>query len=149
MKTNNIYPGPHDLVRHRQKKTGERTGRKRCQFLLGPQASTELFGPTGGGITKKTHRTAHAGGGGGSGAPKCCRSCLGRRVAEKLRGDDKAEALPIFYWASKRRRSWLVRPEEKLRGQQDGTEALPICCGAPKHRLDRPEENFRGKPDRA
>ena len=38
--------------------------------------------------------------------------------AEKLRGDDRAEALPIFYWA-------------------------------PKHRLDRPEENFRGKPDRA
>ena len=74
---------------------------------------------------------------------------MGRRVAEKLRGDVRAEALPIFYWAPKHRRSWLVRPKDKLRGQQDGAEALPICCGAPKHRLDRPEENFRGKPDRA
>ena len=41
----------------------------------------------------------------GSGAPKCCRSCLGRRVAEKLRGDNRAEALPIFYWAPKRTES--------------------------------------------
>ena len=70
-------------------------------------------------------------------------------MAEKLRGDVRAEALPIFYWAPKRRLSWLVRPKDELRGQQDGAEALPICCGAPKHRLDRPEENFRGKPDRA
>ena len=81
---------------------------------------TELFGLTGGGITTKTHRTAHAGEGGGS--PKCCRSCLGRRVAEKLRGDDRAEALLIFYWAPKRQWSWLVCPEDKLRGQQDGAE---------------------------
>jgi hypothetical protein len=51
------------LGRRPAKKPGERTGRRRCQFLLGPQASTELFGPTGGGITTKTHRTAHAGGG--------------------------------------------------------------------------------------
>ncbi len=86
---------------------------------------------------------------GGSGAPKCCQSCLGRRVVEKPRGDDRAEALPIFYWAPKHQRSRVVRPETNLRGQQDGVEALPILCGAPKQHLDRPEENFRGKPDRA
>jgi hypothetical protein len=50
---------------------------------------------------------------GGKGAPKCCWSCLGCRVAEKPRGEDRAEALLIFYWAPKRRRSQLVRPEEK------------------------------------
>ncbi len=70
-------------------------------------------------------------------------------MAEKLRGDVRAEALSIFYWAPKCRRNWLVRRKDKLRGQQDGAEALPICCGAPKHQLDQLEENFRGKLDRA
>ena len=32
-------------------------------FFSGPQASTELFGPTGDGTATKTNRTAHAGGG--------------------------------------------------------------------------------------
>ena len=36
------------------------------------------------------------GGVGGSVAPMCCRSCLGCRPAKKLRGEDRAEALPIF-----------------------------------------------------
>ena len=126
---------PPSVARVRPAKNpGERTGRKRCQFLLGPQASTELFGPTGGGIATKTHRTAHAGGG-GSGAPKCCRSCLGRRVAEKLRGDDRAKALAIFYWAPKRRRSRLQRwrPDARSRpllaanetGGGSGTGTVP------------------------
>ena len=77
---------------------------------------------------------------------------MGLRVAAKPRGDDRAEALPIFYWAPKRRRSRLALPEKNLRGQQDGAEALPIFCGAPKRRrrrLERPEKNLRGKPDRA
>ena len=47
----------------RRKNPGERTGRKRCRFFPGPQASTELFGPTGDGTATKTNRTAHAGGG--------------------------------------------------------------------------------------
>ena len=54
---------------------------------------------------RRNHHEDPAGGGGGggvvvSGALKCCRrGGGGRRVAEKLRGDDRAEALPIFYWA--------------------------------------------------
>ena len=70
-------------------------------------------------------------------------------MAEKPRGDDRAEALPIFYWAPEHQRSRVVRPEADLRGQQDGAELLPILCRAPKQHLDRPKENNRGKPDRA
>jgi hypothetical protein len=48
----------------------------------------------------------------GRGAPKCCRSCFGRRPATKPRGEDRAEALPIFtgppsidgvFWSDRRR----------------------------------------------
>ena len=52
------------VLPHRPTKNpGERKGRKRCRFFPGPQASTELFGPTGDGTATKTNRTAHAGGG--------------------------------------------------------------------------------------
>jgi hypothetical protein len=47
----------------------------------------------------------------GRGAPKCCRSCLGRRPAKNPRGEDRAEALPMFTGPPKHRRSCLVRPE--------------------------------------
>ena len=53
-----------------EKPQGRGQGGSAANVYWAPQASTELFGPTGGGITTKTHRTAHAGKGGG--APKCC-----------------------------------------------------------------------------
>ena len=79
--------------------TGEKTrgrgqGGSAANVYWAPQASTELFGPTGGGITTKTHRMAHAGE--GDGAPKVLPELFGVPKAEKLRGDDRAEALPIF-----------------------------------------------------
>jgi hypothetical protein len=82
-----------------KKTQGRERGESAADLFPGPQASTELFGPMGDGTVTKTNRSAHAGGGG---APKCCRSCLGRRPAKKPGGEDGAEALPIFYWAPKR-----------------------------------------------
>ena len=48
-----------------EKNQGRGQGRSAANVYWAPQALTELFGPTGGGITTKTHRTAHAGEGGG------------------------------------------------------------------------------------
>ena len=79
----------------------------------------------------------------GRGAPKCCRSCLGRRPAKNPRGEDRAEALPMFTGPPKHRRSCLVRPEaESPRrptarpmpaggGGKRSPQVLPELFGAP------------------
>ncbi len=46
-----------------KKNQGRERGGSAADFVPGPQASTELFGPTGDGTATKTNRTAHAGGG--------------------------------------------------------------------------------------
>ena len=47
----------------------------------------------------KTHRTAHAGGGGGERSPQVLPELFGLLTGKKPRGEDRAEALPIFSWA--------------------------------------------------
>jgi len=110
----------------RQKKIqGRERGGSAADFFPGPQASMELFGPTGDGTATKTNRTAQAGG--GKRSPQVLPDCLGRRpVKNPGERTERKRCRFFFSWAPKRRRSRLVLPEEILRGHQDGAEALPI-----------------------
>jgi hypothetical protein len=85
-------------------------------IFTGPPSIDKLFGPTGGGITTKTHRTAHAGGGGGEAKPPSVTGVVWGAEWRKTQGRCQGGSPADFLLGPQASTELVSPPEGQIKG---------------------------------